>query len=242
LLEEFAFQLSISSTFVSQIFENDNQYWDMQYFLRVLSNRRHEDEMGTGEEELGEMGVSHEFFDYIFRLSFLRKRTPLAGWHLEEADRILGRLQNWVPPEITSQRSDHKSAQGLLRMAELYRVGCLIISTKVLHPSADASNASIRGHVQTALQLIQDIKHNSLQQASVLIWPLFMIGVAAVTSPEREACQQVLEYLLDYMGIGCIRSVLYVLSKAWEPGGVGESTGMGLDVLFRDDLLGQILF
>lgn len=217
----------------------------MRRILQALFDPCNQSTKESGLKEFADMGISHDFFDYIFRLSFLRKQVPLRGWHLDEANNILASLQGWVPPQIAARPATcpwAQSSQSLVEMARMYHIGCLILVAKVLDASLKASHSSMRGYVHRGIFLVKAIEKGRFQRASVLIWPLFMIGTAAITSSERDTIQRAFRHLLDEKGIGCVRQIIKVLEEAWGFLSDDEANLIGLDVIFNDRLLGQILF
>ena len=189
--------------------------------------------------------VAYDIFDWIFRLSFLRLNVPLTEWHLTEARGILANLERWQPVWSYSEPAQQHLASlptEVIQMAELYRCACLIFAHKVIDPDLTQVDATIRSYICQGIDLLDTIAESKLGDTSLMIWPIFILGLAASTKEEQSACQRPLQYLLSTCGIGCTQGILDLLHHAWEDQSGTGSNGLGLDILFRDDLLSQIIF
>jgi hypothetical protein len=245
VLGEFIFQLAIASTFHPSFFETEQSFLYVHNLLEKLRvNGRRED--GATINWRGSSAINlildmyeNPVFDWIFRLSYLRTQLPLSGQRLAAAMAILACLENWRP-------LSHSSLTGLPRemvvMAELYRIAALILAHKIVDPLLTPQHAAVQPYVRRGTQLLDAIPESKLKDTTLLIWPIFFLGIAATTIEERSSCQRPLQYLSTVCGIGCTRGILALLEHAWEPRPTSTSDNLGLDVLIRDDLLSQIIF
>lgn len=239
LLEEFAFQLAVSSTFALAACIQLEDYWDMQQLLMAIPQQREDTTTYEGREEYADMGIAPDFFDYLYRLSFLRRHVPLRGWYREEALHITAQIQEWKP---VGQPLETAVPRHLIVMAHLYRIGCAILAAKILDPLLPAKSASITSMAREGLEYLREIQGDDahMTRVSVLIWPILMLSLVAADEEQRETCLRLMRYMLDVQGIGCIRGALAFLEQAWKL--QQDGSHLGWDALFRDDLLGEVMF
>lgn len=243
MIEEFAFQLSISSTFQPLVFGDGDRYGILDQLGTVLRTQRAFERSLLMPAIFDDLETCHDLLVFVYCLSFLRTKVPLQGGHLQEALRITteletrNRLSASVQPRMppTPMSSDTSMA-----VAQLFMVGCLILGAKVIDPAITAESPNVRSHVQQGLIALS---HLNSHHTSLVVWPLFMIGTAAITEKERFACLRPLQHLLDDKGIGCMRNVLELLDKAWAPAQqpLGQRS-LGLEIVFMDELLSQVIF
>jgi len=194
------------------------------------------------------LGISHDFFNYIFKLSYLRRNIPLQGNDRIEALIILAKLKTWTPLNVTDSNGSgnlDKSAPPweMLIMARLYRASTLIYAGKILKPSLTTDDPVVREIVESGQAILQEVPEDKWQQASVLIWPLLILGISAVSFDERQCFYRPLEFLLSVTNLGCVKTVLTLLKNSWTPYPNEDSERcLGLDVLLRDDLLCEVTF
>ncbi|KIW99488.1 uncharacterized protein Z518_11227 [Rhinocladiella mackenziei CBS 650.93] len=244
-VQEFIFQLAISSTFDPSCFQGEQPYLEVHNLLRLMGGTDCGDNIPMIWKESSPLGVAHVMFDYIFRLSYLRLNTPLSGWQLIEAETILARLQSWQSmPSISDGNRSRRLCppSEMILMADLYRVACLIFVHKILDTTLKSEEALIRRYTRQGVDMLNGIPNLKLKDTTTLIWPIFVLGIAATTPQERESCRRPLRYLHSICGIGCVRAVLNLLDKVWGPPFAADGESLGLDVLFRDDLLREVLF
>jgi len=186
----------------------------------------------------------HDVINWIFRLSYLRLRVPLSGSHLSEARTILASLERWQPssPILGSGQDGVRIPAEVISTAGIYRCACLIYAHKVIDCTLSSSDAIIAVYVRSGVDLLANIHASNPRGTSVTIWAVFIIALATGTTEDRIICRRALQYLLSTFGIGCIRGILDLLSYALEDDSTSHYGTAGLDVLFRDDLLGQIIF
>ncbi|EXJ83763.1 hypothetical protein A1O1_07390 [Capronia coronata CBS 617.96] len=249
VLGEFIFQLAIASTFHPSFFETEHSFLYVHNLLeKVGVNQRERRKSETINQETKICSVDqylemfeNPVFDWIFRLSYLRTRVPLTGQYLTEAVAILAYMRNWRP--LTSLAATHLPRE-MIAMAEIHRIAGLIFAHKILDPSLKPRDLAIQSYVRQGTALLNTFPKSKLKDTSVMIWPIFFLGLAAITTDERGSCQRPLQYLSSVCGIGCTRGILALLDHAWAPQSTssGSNEGLALDVLFRDDLLSQIIF
>jgi hypothetical protein len=248
LLEEYIFQTTIASTFTTIQDANGTRYEDMQDLLQTLVGNAHTADWGKDWRESALLGISHDLFDYIFKLSYLRRKVPLKGNDLTEAVIILTKLQAWRPLNaaiaddlIGSEAS--VPPWEMIVMARLYHTASLIYVSKVVDTALATDDPLVREMVRRGQRILQTVPDHKLQQATVLIWPLLILGISAVSLDERECFYRPLQFLLSVTNLGCVKTVMTLLQNAWalNPGSHDERE-LGLDVLFRDDLLRDVTF
>ncbi|KAJ2969472.1 hypothetical protein NQ176_g8642 [Zarea fungicola] len=127
-------------------------------------------------------------------------------------------------------------------MAELYRSAALILVHKILEPSLTADSLAIQPYKRHGMEILGAMSDAQMRDASVLIWPIFILGLSATTMEEQNSCQTPLYYLFSKSGIGCTRSILDLLKYAWAAQGEEPNQPRGLDILVQDELLAQIMF
>lgn len=247
LLEEYIFEFAIASTFTPMRDVGSTRYDDLQDLLQALVGNREETSFAKDWTESALLGVSHEFFNYIFKLSYLRRKVPLQGDDLIEAVTILTKLQAWRPLTVTVSNSIDDEMLippwEMIVMARLYHAASLIYVSKILDPSLLTDAPVVREMVERGQRILQEVPDHKWQQASVLIWPLLILGIAAVSVEERECFYSPLKFLLSVTNLGCVRTVLTLLKSSWAlcSDNFGDRC-LGLDVLFRDDLLCEVTF
>jgi hypothetical protein len=245
LLEEFIFQFAIASTFTSSQDARGTKYEDLQYLLQALVGNRKDTDLWR---ESALLGVSHNLFGYIFKLSHLRHKVPLQGQDHIEAVIILTKLEAWSPPILrVSINVDGSTATAppyeMIIMAKLYHAASIIFVSKILNPALSTNDPMIREVVGRGQEILQNVPDSKWQQATVLIWPLLILGIAAVSADERRCFESPLKFLHSVMNIGCVKTALNLFENAWAP--CPEPYGdrcLGLDVLFCDDLLCEVIF
>jgi Fungal specific transcription factor domain len=236
--EEFIFQFSILSTFNSNCFKGDEAFLDIQ---RLLEQIQQSEEENSPNNRLGlySLSIALQLFDYVFKLSYLRWHLPLSGWQLSEAEAILASLQrNWL---ALCGLSKSTIPPGAVLMVELFRCACLIVALKILNPELTPDHDVVRQHVGFGINLLDSIPDNRLKDTSLLIWPVFVLGIAATTCEEENSCLRPLQYLFNVCGIGSMGAVIDILAQAWSHVG-SKNKRLGLDVLFRPDLLSEVMF
>jgi hypothetical protein len=245
LLEEFIFQFAIASTFTSRQDASGTRYEDLQDLLRVLVGNCKDADLWR---ESALLGVSHDLFGYVFKLSYLRRKVPLQGHDYIEAVIILTRLQAWSAPAAEiSTNFDSSEATGppyeMIIMARLYHAASVILVSKIINPALSTNDPVVREMVGSGQEILQNVPDYKWQQATVLIWPLLILGIAAVSAEERRCFDRPLKFLLSTMNIGCVKTVLSLLENAWAPcPNPYANQCLGLDVLFCDDLLCGVVF
>jgi hypothetical protein len=248
LLEEYIFQFAIASTFASPQVARGVRYKDLQHLLRALVGGRKDSDLWKDWRESALLGVSHDLFDYIFKLSYLRRKVPLQGHDLIEALIILTKLRAWNAPtaEISIDVDGAETTvppYEMIVMARLYHIASLVFVSKIINPALSTNDPVVRQMVGRGQEILQDVPDHKLQQASVLIWPLLILGIAAVFEDERRCFDRPLKYLLSVTNIGCVKTVLTLLENAWAPYPMPDGNHcLGLDVLFHDDLLSEVIF
>lgn len=245
LLEEFIFQFTIASTFTSPQDLQGTRYEDLQYLLQGLVGNRQDRDLWR---ESALLGVSHDLFGYIFKLSYLRRKVPLQGHDHLEAVIILTRLQAWsAPPTNALAVIDGSEAivppYEMILMAKLYHAASIIFVSKILDPFLSTNDLVVREMIESGLRILQNVPDCKWQQATVLIWPLLILGIAAVSVEERRCFERPLQFLLSVVNIGCVKTVLRLLENAWAPFPDPHADRcLGLDVLFCDELLCKVIF
>lgn len=245
LLEEFIFQFAIASAFTSPQDARETRYEDLQYLLQALVGNCNDRDRWR---ESALLGVSHDLFGYIFKLSYLRRKVPLQGHDHIEAVIILTRLQAWSPPtgEISIDVDGSEAIappNEMIIMAKLYQAASVIFVSKIINPALSTSDPVVRQMVGSGQEILQNVPDYKWQQATVLIWPLLILGIAAVSDEERRCFDRPLRFLLSVMNIGCVKTVLNLLENAWAPRSISDGNRcLGLDVLFCDDLLCEVIF
>lgn len=245
ILGEFIFQLAIVSTFHRSCFPPEQPLLyvhDLLETLRVDCNVADGNSLNCATSS--PVGIIHEAFDWIFRLSYLRLQVPLTGWHRAEAKTILVKLEAWTPLSADSMLAKHSANLPfeMTVIADLYRYASLILAHKILEPTLTPKDVEVRSHVKRGVVLLNNISDLKLKDTTLVIWPIFILGLGASTDEEKIACQRPLEYLLSTCGIGCTQGILELLLHAWGCKPMADGAGLGLDVIFRDDLLCQVIF
>jgi hypothetical protein len=221
------------------------RYEDLQDLLRVLVGNRKDGDLWR---ESALLGVSYDLFGYIFKLSYLRRKVPLQGDDHIEAIIILTRLQAWSAPAATiSTNVDGSEATvppyEMIIMARLYHAASVIFVSKLLNPALSSNDPVVRKMVGSGQEILQSVPDCKWQQATVLIWPLLILGIAAVSVEERRCFDRPLKFLLSTMNIGCVKTVLSFLGNAWAPcPNPYANQCLSLDVLFCNDLLCEVIF
>jgi hypothetical protein len=248
LLEEYIFQFAIASTFTTIQDAAGTRYDDVQDLLQALVGNSECTDFGKDWRNSSLLGISHDFFNYIFKLSYLRQNIPLQGNDRIEALIILAKLKTWTPLTVIDSNGSGNLDNSappweMLIMARLYRAATLIYAGKILKPSLTTDDPMVRDIVESGQAILQEVPEDKWQQASVLIWPLLILGISAVSFDERQCFYRPLEFLLSVMNLGCVKTVLTLLENSWTPY-PNEDGGrcLGLDVLLRDDLLCEVTF
>lgn len=240
VLCEYIFNITIASTFHPFCSGGERSFLHIAKLLEMLAAAEAKGGLVT---EVGQaaypMDHARPIFDWIFRLSHLRMRVPLAGQDLIEGRAVLAFLETWRPPLDAASRG---APVGALQMAELYRAAALILVHKILEPSLTADCLAIQPYKRQGMEILGGMSDAQMRDASVLIWPIFILGLSATTIKEQNFCQSPLYYLFSKSGIGCTRSILDLLKYAWDADGAAPNQPRGLDILFQDDLLSQIMF
>lgn len=248
LLEEYIFQFAIASTFTSNEYANGTKYEDLQDLLQDLVGKRQDCQFWKDWRESAILGVSHDLFNYIFKLSYLRREVPLEGENLIEAVRIRTQLQAWRPLTMTISSEfdgskDPVPPWEMIVMARLYHAAIVIYVSKILDPTLTTNDPVVREMVGRSERILHQVPDHKWQQASVLIWPLLILGISAVSFEERQCFYRPLKFLLSVTNLGCVKTVLALLENSWNlyPDGPSQRC-LGLSVLFRDDLLCEVTF
>ncbi|KAI1629080.1 hypothetical protein EDD37DRAFT_689791 [Exophiala viscosa] len=245
ILGEFIFQLAIASTFHASCFPSEQPLLYVHDLLETLCvDCDLVDSETLNWATSSPVGIIHEVFDWIFRLSYLRLQVPLTGWHRTEAKAILVKLESWRPLSPYSATTMHPAGLPfeMTVIADLYRCASLILAHKILQPTLIPKDAVIRSYVNHGVVLLNNISDLKLKDTTLVIWPIFILGLGAGTDEEKVACQRPLQYLLSTCGIGCTQGILKLLLHAWGCQPTVDGAGSGLDVIFRDDLLCQVIF
>ena len=248
VLEEYIFQSAIASTFTPIKDTNGTRYEHLEDLLQHLVGNQQTHQFWRDWRESAILGVSHDLFNCIFKLSYLRRKVPLQGDNLIEAIRICSQLQAWRPLSVTTligldDVTHSVPPWEMIIMSRLYHTATMIYVNKILDPTLSTSQPVVREMVGRGQRILQDVPDHKWQQASVLIWPLLILGISAISPEERECFYRPLEYLLLATNLGCVKPVLSLLGYSWNlypKGPTGEC--LGLDILFRDDLLSGVMF
>lgn len=243
VLGEFIFQLAIASTFHRACFPPQQPFFYVRHLLEILATGEGVHDDATDLRMWSPTAMIHNMMDWIFRLSYLRLQVPLTGWYQTEAEAIVERLERWQPlssPSTTAQDTARLPSE-VLSMAEMYRCASLIFAHKNLDPTLTSNDATVRQYVRRGVDLLGTISDSHLKDTSLAIWPIFIVGLAATTAEDRGVCERPLQYLLSTCGIGCTQGILDLLWYAWDED-ISSTGCSGLDVLFRDDLLSQVIF
>ena len=196
----------------------------------------------------GAMGVAHELFRHVTSLSVLwKQKAQLGPQQLGQVSSVLEQLRLWKPLEHLQQQADQSlhlqapSREALIIMADLYRTACIILAIRLLEPSASAFHPMIRDCSQTGTRLLATVHSIAFAQSSSLIWPIVIIGVAATSDEDQDTCRAIVEALINERGLASFRTIVNLLSKAWETeSDTKEVEPCGLNVLYDNDLLATV--
>lgn len=175
------------------------------------------------------LGLSHDLFDIAFRISQLRRRMPLRGPDLFKASELEDRLGEW---EITATFDGRREPPlEMVVAANLYHLACLLLLHKLQNPRLISSDLFSRTIVLKAVEFIEQLPQTGTH-VFVLMWPLLVVGSAAVIEDHRAIFRSPFERA---NGFGHAVQVARLLQYAWS---FDDSLGrdLGLDVLFREDL------
>jgi hypothetical protein len=244
IIGEFIFQLSIASTFHPSVFRSNSMLDVHNLLLAVGVDSTSFRGQESSPNDLAVDILESPVFDWIFRLSYLRLQVPLSGENLVAARGVLAYLHTWQPPTCQSfaQKSTDATPHEVVIMVELYRVAGIILAHKILSPSVEPQDVVIQPHVCRGTKLVGAIPESGLRNTTVLIWPMFILGLAAGTVEQRQPVDRALQYLWSVCGVGCAKNIQDLLEYARLPDGTSDGRILGLGVLFRDDLLSQIIF
>lgn len=198
-------------------------------------------DVDTSWQESSLLGVSQVLFNVIFRTSQLRRRLPLNNSDRLEARRLSLALRDWHWSQNTSVFSspgEERPPDGMLLTSQLYHSACLMYLEKVMDISLQSSHTVVRSIIENISQIIRQMSLDDVQQ-SIHLWPLLILGFAAVTPWERNIFKAPFEGPRNFHGFGSVQQAYNLLQRSWC---VGETDGkvLGLDTLLQDDLLCQI--
>lgn len=228
LLESCIYQVVVSTTFgngTTQVlrFLPDNY---VSVLLKIL--KRSSETLWSGPlwRRSTFLGVSHDLFDIAFRLSQLRRRTPLKQVDRFELTNLDVKLKAWRLP--TFQNNDQSTRNlvppiGLTRTANLYFLACSLFLQKLIQPTLQASDDWVRELMMKALAILAPIPLPELA-TPVFSWPLIILSCGAWTVAEKEALRRPLDYFWAKHGLGHTLRILKLMAYIWM---VDEVSGRG---------------
>lgn len=158
---------------------------------------------------------------------------------IDETHQIITRITEWsLSTNGIADYLDVISPQEVVLTAQLYRNALLVFAIKMLEPSLQASDSRVIRCVERGRQLLDSIPSARLKDTTTLIWPICMLGIANVEEVGQGSFLRPLKFMYQNCGIGCVQSVMTLLDQAWE----SPYRPLGLDILFRDDLLKRVVF
>ncbi|KAH8674566.1 fungal-specific transcription factor domain-containing protein [Tricladium varicosporioides] len=236
LLEAYIYHVVISSIFNDTTSDSlPDDY--ISELLQILSNSSQCICAGPIWKTSAIIGSAHEVFDYVFRISQLRRRLPLQGPDLEEASRLMDILHISKLPVLGSLNSHLQLGPPaeMILTTHLYTLACVLILSKLLDLTLSSFSPLSRNIISRALTIYAQLPEAELPRP-ILMWPSIILGCAAVSQEERKIFCKPFEESIKQKGLGSAVQSYTFLKRAWE---VDCTLGraLGLDVLLREDLL-----
>lgn len=183
------------------------------------------------------LGVNPELFSIVFQISQLRRKAPLAALDLPQTTQISSQLSAlherlFIPGKIPAASPD------MLFTAQLYHVACTLFLRKVCDTSLRAVEPAVQALVETAISIFDQLTACA-RESPVLLWPLIITSCGATKASHQSRLRNSFESSWRRERLGSSISALRFLDCAWS-GGTVSHTGLGLDALFCDDMLGTI--
>lgn len=180
------------------------------------------------------VGISGDLLDIAFKLSWLKQRLPLQGHDLVSAVAISNKLTSWPLSEGTQSTSVQSDDLPLheIQAAKLYWLACSLLLHKLLYTDATSEDPSIRGFSQQGCTVLTELIETDHISQTVL-WPLTVLGTAALGPDERSGFDEILTYCSKRAGFGTVKRIRELFHCAWDdesPSTAMHGAGLLLDV------------
>ncbi len=185
-------------------------------------------------------GTAHELFAIIAKISrlaedrFSRYSSPAAQARFEaEVEALELQLQQWVPDECEAPSSDSNLPQKTtaaaisIQWAAMMRLHQLSVGYDVRHPK-------VRVAVTNILAAIATIPEGDLME-SMLVFPMTMAGVGALTFEERMAVKHRFEIIKGSVGFGNVWDALRIVELLWQRMDEDQDTAIRWEDLVDED-------
>lgn len=244
LLEAYSYRTSVSRLF--QPFPSLPYDHIERLYQAMCSPGSPRQDMVTSWRKCPWAGMSAPLFDMAFKLSWLRDRLPLHGNDLVQAVSLANRIADWRPPvsapedlfDVDAGTADIFMMKNLLA-AKAFWYACLLISYKLLNPATGPFDPQPLALSRQGYKVLQQLVR--MQSGSALVlWPITVLGTAAVTQEEQSAFLNVIGACAAKAGPGSIQRVTQFLHWAWAPDASLGAGFLGTDIFLRADLLRQM--
>lgn len=146
--------------------------------------------------------ISDALMHFINRIAPLRAE-PQIGIVMSQAASISNDLEKWKP--------HHSFSKDQKMISEFYKWALSIWLYSILHPE-DKANPEIQDHLPAITAEMQDISDDV---KACLLFPLFIVGGAAITEKDRTVVRCLFQRLEDWSSLGNIEVALTVVENMW---------------------------